>query len=256
MSAGRPSPSRIPTVEALTIMSTSCGNRATVATRHAGNARRQASWQARPRARPADRRSTATHTRGRELAADRAARASGAEQDDRAAAQHAPLALRGANESRAVEHVARPRTIRFAAQRIQGADALRRLPESRWQRARTRALYGTVTSNPSRLPSAIKAGTDVVEPVGKHVHGNHHRVHARGREALRVQLRRPNLRDRIADDGVKPRRAVDRRGVIARPSGAPRAIAQRASSESRAASHGCRRTAPSMRAGRFADPSS
>ena len=159
MSAGMPSSACIPTVDALTIMSTSAAirqrsPRGTPGTRCAASA---ASAAARPCLRIHDRQRL-QHP-GRELAADRAARASGAEQATLAGLAAQPHALRGAHESRAVEHVAAPRPIRLAAKRIRRRRCTAAVCPSRVAKGTARALYGTVTSNPSRFPSAISAGT-------------------------------------------------------------------------------------------------
>ena len=69
------------------------------------------------------------------------------------------LALDAAHEPRAVEHVAGPRPVRFAPQRVERADAIWPSGRDAGRSASMRALNGTVTSSPSRLRSCMSAGT-------------------------------------------------------------------------------------------------
>jgi hypothetical protein len=141
-------------------------------------------------------------------AGDRAARAAGAEQRHAPSGEPLALFLRAVNEAHAVEHVARPRAVAFPAQRIQRADGLRGAPQTvgegqhpRLERHRGNQAVDVAKSEQRR--------NDRVEALRRHMHGNANRGNARRREPRAEDFRRAHLRDRIADDRIEARGALD-----------------------------------------------
>ena len=200
----------MPTVDALTIMSTSarhCASTASIATRQE-SAPRSVSASAAARSLCGSMIASDVDAGRRELAADRAARATRTEQRDPAPSQHVALALGAAHESRR-RRTCRPSTCHRASRRSAFTAPMRLavVPEPRRRTRTARALYGTVTTSPSRLPRPINARIAASKRSGSTCIG----IMTAFMPAARTARRIPRATSPARSDRRRSRRAASRR---------------------------------------------
>ncbi len=146
---------------------------------------------------------------------DGAARTAGAHQHERPPRRRNVDAGEGTDEADPVEHLAGPRPVRLATQRVDGADHAADVEHAVGERQRA-LLERQRHHETADVGDGHHPADRVVERRRRHVHRHQRGVDPRRHDLRVVDERRAGLRDRIADDPVKGRCAVDheaRRGL-------------------------------------------